>query len=227
MSLQKKTARHATTKEPLTTLLDVVAAKSVSPEGWYKVTPTDDCTFEFYSHGKGRFQRARIRGKLEQDVMRELNNRVSKGMHVWDVGAAWGYFTQAIVSMGASVTAFEIDSDRCDIISEAAERNGWKDRVTAIDGAVGDDIVLDNYPSPDVVKMDIEGWEYEAIKGARETLSAGPTWIVEVHEPEITSDGIPARPGERMESLFQEHGYNVTYLKERSATNYHIVAEKI
>jgi len=40
------------------------------------------------------------------------------------------------------------------------------------------------YGVPDVVFIDVEGFEYEALLGASETLRAGPDWFVEVHRPE-------------------------------------------
>ncbi len=49
-----------------------------------------------------------------------------------------------------------------------------------------DDLARD-YGVPDVVFMDVEGYEHEALAGAADTLAARPDWFVEVHAGEQLS----------------------------------------
>jgi FkbM family methyltransferase len=50
--------------------------------------------------------------------------------------------------------------------------------ITTLDG----DIAMAALPAPDLIKIDIEGWEIEALRGARETLSAHqPALFLEMH----------------------------------------------
>jgi FkbM family methyltransferase len=55
--------------------------------------------------------------------------------------------------------------------------------------AVSVDSLSDRYGEPDVVFMDVEGYELEALHGARRTLQRRPDWFVEVHGPGLAQYG--------------------------------------
>jgi FkbM family methyltransferase len=55
----------------------------------------------------------------------------------------------------------------------------WGDRAVP---ALSIDDLTRRYGTPDVVFVDVEGYELEALRGASETLAAGPDLMIEVHD---------------------------------------------
>jgi len=53
---------------------------------------------------------------------------------------------------------------------------------------------VDRYGPPDVVFIDVDGFEEEALAGAARTIEAGPDWFVEVHPVDLAR--YDAEPGE-------------------------------
>ncbi|MEA2434751.1 MAG: hypothetical protein QOG54_2208 [Actinomycetota bacterium] len=78
-----------------------------------------------------------------------------------------------------------------------------------------DDFIRDN-PSPTVVKIDVEGFELEVLRGMQATI--------EEHRPLVISEMIPTegsseRPVKELLDIAGEHGYEVFNLDRRGLTN--------
>jgi hypothetical protein len=136
-----------------------------------------------------------------------------RGASAFDVGAREGYHTllMARLSAGGRVLAFEADPDEhrrlCRNIAANPEFAPAPEarlaRVTA--GARPDDVTLDRFAFgddgfvPDVVKLDVEGWELRALEGARRLLAERrPHLIVETHSQALERDCL---------GLLRSHGY--------------------
>jgi len=69
------------------------------------------------------------------------------------------------------------------------------------------DALASEYGSPDVVMLDLEGYEKKALEGAIDTLKSGADWYLEVH----TGCGLEEFGGssDEMAQLFQDFGYTL------------------
>jgi FkbM family methyltransferase len=68
--------------------------------------------------------------------------------------------------------------DRLEAHLAASEGSG-----DIVSGITIDDLTA-RFGRPDLVYVDIEGYEQQALKGAASTLAGGPDWYIEVHSPE-------------------------------------------
>lgn len=165
-------------------------------------------------------------GTYERQKMAFLAEFVRPGMTIFDVGAHAGYYTLAfarLVGSSGKVYAFEPDpenlanlrnhlavnritnadvidaavSDRTGSVSFALSADGYQGKLAA-EGTEVRSVRLDEFPVPDVVKMDIEGAEGTALLGAQEILKQHKTHFF------IALHGISDR--ECLHEL-QRHGY--------------------
>ncbi len=69
------------------------------------------------------------------------------------------------------------------------------------------DGLASEYGSPDVILLDIEGYESRALEGAKETLNSNSDWYVEVH----SGCGLESFGGSSPEviQIFRDHGYKL------------------
>lgn len=148
---------------------------------------------------------------------------------VWDVGANVGYYTERLSKLARHVVAFEpvpescgqIDSKRlknveclpialgdtvCEMpmfidhqFSSLARPPFAGARPQAVRVARGDD--LTSLPRPTVVKVDVEGYEVEVIRGMHEVLNHVRALFLEVHFQILEDRGMRLAPATLVRDL--------------------------
>lgn len=173
-------------------------------------------------------------GTYERDNAALLLSLSRPGMTAFDVGANAGYFTLLFSrATGAKGRIFAFEPDTSNLASlrrhldvngignvtivpaAASNENGSAAfepaasmaRLTSTGGSVVETTRLDRYPSPDLVKMDIEGAEGLALLGAERILAERrTTWFIELHgEQRENCIGIFGRHGYRVRDVGAQH----------------------
>jgi hypothetical protein len=195
-------------------------------DGFHKISVSNVDIDDFYlslHEGSSPSRYRRMRGKWEPEVMNALIQSVEETDTYWEIGSAWGYFAMAIAPYVNEIFAFEAMSERSEKIRKSAMKNGYSN-INSINGIVGNNIDLSKYPNPDVVLMDVEGFEYEILSGNEYILDMNTTFIIEIHSneaytpegtnPDVNPDGVI--------SILEKHDYSISKLDDGS--NYHILA---
>jgi len=147
-------------------------------------------------------------GTYENELDEYFRLLVKKGTRCFDVGGyrGWDALCFAQLSRTATVT-FEPNLQNVDYMRRSLSRAAAP--VTIVETLIGDRIengmtTLDqacrDYFLPDLVKIDIEGAETDALRGAGDLLSSRkPSFVIEVHSPACESDCL---------EILRHHGYS-------------------
>lgn len=200
---------------------DCLGTKSFSRCQFHRVDPTTEEMPAFEILLPGRVDGAPTKGKHEEHVMDAVQEYLPENGVFWEVGARWGYFSLAAAEVAGEVIAFEASENFTKYIHRSIEQNGYGN-VRVVQGVVGDDLSLDDFNLADVIVMDIEGWEYEALRSSPETIEAKPTWIIEVHEP--TRNRFKHNDIKGLYNLFDKSDYDYKILDNSDHANYHLLA---
>jgi hypothetical protein len=162
-------------------------------------------------------------GIFEIELARHVRALCRPGTKCFDVGAREGYYTLALakLSRGGRVLALEFDPEWCEHLHRNLDANPSlvprpevrTVKVVERTDEARSDVSLDDVAYgeggfvPDLIKMDIEGGELRALRGAERILGERmPHLIVETHSLELES---------RCGKLLAEHGYRPLVVKPR------------
>lgn len=143
-------------------------------------------------------------GLYEVELNRHLRRLCSAGASSFDIGGQIGYDALVLGKLsGAEVLSVEPLQDYCKTIREnVAENPRSVGRITVLDGYVDEtsggsdgskrvtiDELAEKFFVPDFIKIDIEGGEVSALRGAKRTLTERkPHLLVEVHSLHLEND---------------------------------------
>jgi hypothetical protein len=199
---------------------------------------------EFYiflpygEYSKNKFERLSysathyLSGDYESEVLSKIIEEVDNKTVFWQVGARFGYFSMAIADYVESVLAIEPLSKNIECIEKSIDANGYNN-VRTFQTYINDKTTLDdivsNYSYPDVVVMDIEGWELKALQNSDTLVNSDVTLIIEVHRrplPGTQPPNFSPNNEKKVRDLLTKQGYNISFIEDKEMDNYHIVAKK-
>lgn len=140
-------------------------------------------------------------GLYEREIRDVVRLSVKPRFSCYDIGAGIGYYALALTRLASDgwVCAVEADPQACRQIQESIRRNRKESRIRVLHCALGGKLeppenrwTLDalvygrGYPLPDFVKIDVEGAEYDVLRGARRVIrQVAPRFVIEVHSEEL------------------------------------------
>ena len=161
-------------------------------------------------------------GLYEVEIARHLRRFCRAGYQGYDVGSGTGYYALAIAALGGGrALAFEFDPSSLSALrTNIAANPVLAARVEICPRAVGSEndpdrgvVALDDVAYrgrafvPDVLKIDIDGGEADALRGARRLLTERrPHAIVETHTPQLEAE---------CAGLLREAGYRPVVVEQR------------
>jgi FkbM family methyltransferase len=171
--------------------------------------------------------RSAWRVEYEDSFSRALLGEIRSSDCVWDVGANVGYYAQRIAPLASHVVAFEPVQETFSRLSKMALPNATfvnaaladvkgmlpmsvanetsslavlNSNIVEVRVVRGDDLEL---PQPNVVKIDVEGFEWEVISGMQTRLRAPECRAVfcEVHFEVLERRGLRQTPAKIVKQL--------------------------
>jgi hypothetical protein len=137
-------------------------------------------------------------GRHESELVPHFHEMLKQGDKTFDVGGyrGWDAISFANISR-APVVVFEAGTQNCQFIAHTARASGFEIEVVqgfvsdcdADDGRLTLDTAAERFFVPDFIKMDVEGAEAAALRGAKHILiQRHPSLLIEVHGAQVEAD---------------------------------------
>jgi len=136
-------------------------------------------------------------------------DRIDGGSVFWEAGARWGYYSFPAAELGADVFAFEKIPEQVACLQKTKQHNSF-DNVTIVEGMAGDDYSLDEFTTPDLAVIDVEGREYELLKNAPDLLESEANLIIELYGNTVSPQKKLGRSPEAVKELLKESGFTLS-----------------
>lgn len=179
---------------------------------------------------------------MEKEFVENFIDSIGENSVVCDVGSYHGFYS-VVGSIGKEIYAFEMSQENSETVKQNFELNnisqsnavnkavwrgeekleaGMKDSSTNTvgEGEKIESISLDEFfqekEKPDVVKIDVEGAEYQVLKGMEEILEKKkPKMFLELHSEEMIERQGGTR--EKVLQLLKKNGYDEKFSQERGS----------
>lgn len=157
----------------------------IYPDLWHGHSLENDIERICYTYPHERHSRNIVLPSLRKDEV------------MIDVGSCYGSWTLPALAMGVNVMTIEPDSYSNSVLGVHIKINGFWKNCRMIPRAVGkhpmesiDDLVNKfELKRVDLIKIDVEGTEYDVLTGAKETINKfSPKLLVELHSSDLKEE---------------------------------------
>jgi len=176
-------------------------------------------------------------GHGEIPTLKKYASEIQSSDVVWDVGANQGTYSIIAALKGAEVHAFEPGSDMVSLAERNAKLNNVDDKITFHNVALGETnetMILRaaerpgvrwiaeegdgekvtvvrgedvDAPSPDVIKIDVEGAEQQVLEGLGDKLDGCRSCFIEVHSQSSKEES-------PIQAKLQDAGYSTVWIQD-------------